>query len=267
MINRFPAINGGKTMKKYEILLAQSDEDPYHPALIRWTLENRGYHVTAALGSEPAMQTLRKNDFDLVITDLTVVLEKNRELNSENTAILMLDAKSGMIPVRTLRPIADDYLFIPFELTELEFRVADGIERSKRKQREARGESHEAPWSDMDLDILTILSHDITGSLFSMSATLKLLSRGYLGEMDKGVKNGLEELLSQTVSLIRLTERYLGNFSSFPLGVENATNGAHPRFFNSQQVGSSLSVDPFFHRVLHSSPLSKNGSSSHKGAN
>ncbi len=254
-------------MKKYEILLAQSDEDSYHPALIRWALENKGYHVTAALGSGPAMEMLRKNDFDLVITDLIVVLEKNKELNSENIAILMLETKSGTIPIRAVRSVADDYLFIPFELAELEFRVADGIERTERRQREAREEWHGVRWREMGLDILTILSHDITGSLFSMSATLKLLSRGYLGEMDKGVRNGLEELLSQTVSLIRLTERYLGSFSSFPIGVKNGTNGAHPRFFNSRQVGPSLSVDPFFHRVLHSSPFSKNASSFHKGAN
>ncbi len=254
-------------MKPYEILLAQSDEDPYHPALIRWTLENKGYHVTPVLGSGPAVEMLRKNDFDLVITDLMAVLEKDKEMNSENIAILMLDSKSGMIPARTIRSVADDYLFIPFELAELEFRVADSIERSKRKQRDARVESNGARWSEMDLDILTIISNDITGSLFSMSATLKLLSRGYLGEMDKGVKNSLEELLSQTVSLIRLTERYLGNFSTFHVKVENGTKAAQPGFSHLQQVGSSLSVDPFFHRVFHSSPFTKSASSLHKGAN
>ena len=43
-------------MKKYEILLAQSDEDPYHPALIRWTLENKGYQVTTTMGSGSAIE-------------------------------------------------------------------------------------------------------------------------------------------------------------------------------------------------------------------
>ena len=253
-------------MKKYEILLAQSDEDPYHPALIRWTLENKGYQVTTALGSGSAIEMLRKNDFDLVITDLLVVLEKIKELNSENTAILMLNTKAGMIPFHDIRSIADDYLFIPFELTELELRVAHGLERSEFKRRDAHAELRDPRRNERDLDTLRIISHDITGSLISMSATLKLLSRGYLGKMDEGVTNSLEELLSQTLSLIRLTERCLGNFSTSNIEVENGTKGAQRGFFNSEQVGTS-SVDPFFHRVFHSSPFAKGVSSFHKGVN
>ena len=253
-------------MKKYEILLAQSDEDPYHPALIRWTLENKGYQVTTTMGSGSAIEMLRKNDFDLVITDLLGVLEKTKELNSKNTAILMLNTKSGMIPVHAIRSVADDYLFIPFELAELELRVANGLERSELKRRNARTESHETRWNDRDPDILRIISHDITGSLVSMSATLKLLSRGYWGNMDEGVTDSLEELLSQTLSLIRLTHRCLGNLSTFNIEVENGTKGAQRGFFNSAEVGTS-SVDPFFHRVFHSSPFAKGVSSFHKGVN
>jgi len=254
-------------MKKYEILLAQSDEDPYHPALIRWTLKNKGYQVTTAMGSGSAIEMLRKNDFDLVITDLLVVLEKTKELNPEGIAILMLNTKSGMIPVHAIRSVADDYLFIPFELAELELRVANGLERSELKRRNARTESHEARSNDRDPDTLRIISHDIMGSLISMSATLKLLSRGYWGKMDEGVTNSLEELLSQTVGLIRLTHKCLGNFSTSNLKVKNGTEGVQPSFFNSQQVGTSVSVDPFFHRLSHSSPFPKSASSFHKGAN
>jgi signal transduction histidine kinase len=43
-----------------------------------------------------------------------------------------------------------------------------------------------------------------------MSATLKLLSRGYYGKMDEGVANHLKELLSKTICLIGTTEESLG---------------------------------------------------------
>jgi signal transduction histidine kinase len=60
------------------------------------------------------------------------------------------------------------------------------------------------------LNMLKIMSHDIRGSLVSISATLKLLIRGYYGKMDDAVANSLKELLSKTISLVGITEEYLG---------------------------------------------------------
>ncbi len=217
-------------MKKYEILLAQSDEDAYHPALIRWTLQNKGFQITTALGIGSAVETLANNHFDLVITDLLAVLEKAKELSPDNTTIFMLNTKSGMVPFHDIRSIADDYLFIPFELTELELRVAHGLERSELRRRNAHPERREPRRNEREPDTLRIISHDITGSLISMSATLKLLNRGYWGKMDEGVANSLDELLSQTISLIRLTNRSLGNFSTFKIDVKNGAKGEQPGF-------------------------------------
>jgi signal transduction histidine kinase len=54
------------------------------------------------------------------------------------------------------------------------------------------------------------LSHDVRGSLLSISATLKLLSRGYYGKMDEAVVHRIRELFSKTSGLIGITEEYLG---------------------------------------------------------
>jgi signal transduction histidine kinase len=59
-------------------------------------------------------------------------------------------------------------------------------------------------------DFLKMMSHDIRGPLVSMSATLKLLTRGHYGKMDEGAVNSIEEILSKTTHLIQLTEEYLG---------------------------------------------------------
>ena len=48
------------------------------------------------------------------------------------------------------------------------------------------------------------------GSLLSISATLKLLSRGYYGKMDDTVVHRIKELFSKTSGLIGITEEYLG---------------------------------------------------------
>jgi signal transduction histidine kinase len=70
------------------------------------------------------------------------------------------------------------------------------------------------PWRreamrECEMNALKIMLHDIRGSLVSMSATLKLLTRGYYGKIDEGVTNHLNELLSKTISLNGMTEEYL----------------------------------------------------------
>jgi signal transduction histidine kinase len=70
-----------------------------------------------------------------------------------------------------------------------------------RERREAMRES--------EMNALKIMLHDIRGSLVSMSASLKLLTRGYYGKMDESVTNHLKELLSKTISLNGMTEEYL----------------------------------------------------------
>ena len=65
------------------------------------------------------------------------------------------------------------------------------------------------------LNMLKVMSHDIRGSLVSLSATLKLLSRGYYGRMEEGVANCLKEVLSKTIGLIGLAEEHLIRTFSF----------------------------------------------------
>jgi signal transduction histidine kinase len=83
----------------------------------------------------------------------------------------------------------------------------------KNLQGEQRNPQLESQRSNLDervLNMVRIMSHDIRGSLISMSSTLKLLSRGYYGKMEEGVVNCLNELLSKTIGLIGITEEHLG---------------------------------------------------------
>ena len=206
--------------KKYEILLTLSEEDPYPPVAIKFVLEEKGYQVTA-LGGSLAIETLEKKEFDLVITDLLVVLQKAKELNPEIMAILVLTTRCKKVPTaQATRSPADSYLFKPFELVELERRVAGCVEKLERRQTTSQPKSQEHRSEEEIPDFLKIMSHDIRGSLVSISATLKLLSRGHYGKMDEGVVNSINELFSKTVDLIQLTEEYLGKTVSVNGGLE-----------------------------------------------
>ena len=196
--------------KKYEILLTLSEEDPYSPVGIKSLLEDKGYQVTAVCDSL-ALETLEKNHFDLVITDLLEVLEKAKGLSPKIMAIFVLTTRCEKVPTaQATRSLADSFLFKPFELMELERRVAGCVEKLECRQATSQPKGQKTRFEEEIPDFLKIMSHDIRGSLVSMSATLKLLSRGHYGKMDEGVVNSIKELLSETSHLIQLTEEYLG---------------------------------------------------------
>jgi signal transduction histidine kinase len=197
-------------MKKVEILLALSEEDLHSLRVIQSALEKKGYQVTTEARSGSTTERIPVNDFDLVITDLLAVLEKAKELNPEIMTILVLETSSRSIPtVNAIRSSADDYLFRPFGLAELEMRVSHCIENLEAHQRDQQPEC-DLSLNEKILNMVKAMSHDVRGSLLSISATLKLLSRGYYGKMDEAVVHRIKELFSKTSGLIGVTEEYLG---------------------------------------------------------
>lgn len=198
-------------MKKFEILLALAEEDPHSLMVIQSALEKKGYQVTTETRSGSTGERIPVNDFDLVITDLLAALEKGKELNPEIMTILVLATSSRSIPtVHAIRSSADDYLFKPFGLAELEMRVSHCIEKIEARQRNSQPESCDLSLNEKILNMVKAMSHDVRGSLLSISATLKLLSRGYYGKMDEAVVHRIKELFLKTSGLIGITEEYLG---------------------------------------------------------
>jgi signal transduction histidine kinase len=198
-------------MKKVEILLALADEDPHSLMVIHSALEEKGYQVTTETREESTTERIPINDFDLVVTDLLPVLEKAKELNPGIMAILVLATSSKSIStVHAIRSSADDYLFRPFGLAEMEMRVSHCIEKLEAQQRDRQPESFDLSLNEKMLNMVKALSHDVRGSLLSISATLKLLSRGHYGKMDEAVVHRIKDLFSKTSGLIGITEEYLG---------------------------------------------------------
>jgi len=58
-------------------------------------------------------------------------------------------------------------------------------------------------------NILNIMAHDLRGYLVFISANLKLLSRGYYGNMDEGVRDRLEELFKRVTGLTHIYEEWM----------------------------------------------------------
>ena len=115
-------------MKKVEILLALAEEVSHGRMVIQSALEEKGYRVTTETKDEPAMERIRTRDFDLVVTDLLTVLETAKVSNPGILAILILATSSRSIPtIHAIRSSADDYLFRPFGLAEMDMRISHCI--------------------------------------------------------------------------------------------------------------------------------------------
>jgi len=208
-------------MKQVRIWLALAEEDLHSLMVIRSALEEKGYQVKTGSGDEPVREKIPLNYFSLVITDLLSVLERAKESNPEIMAILVLATSSRSISTaRAVRSSADDYLFRPFGPAELEMRVSHCIDKLDARQRDQLPETLDLSLNDKILNMVKALSHDVRGSLLSISATLKLLSRGYYGKMDDTVVRRIRELFSKTSGLIGITEEYLGRSFS----VDNDVN-------------------------------------------
>jgi len=170
-------------MKEIEILLALADEDAHGLMVIHSALEEKGYRVTTETREESTTERIPINDFDLVVTDLLPVLERAKELNPGIMAILVLATSSKSIStVHAIRSSADDYLFRPFGLAEMEMRVSRCIEKLEAQKTNPQPESCDLGLNEKMLNVVKALSHDVRGSLLSISATLKLLIQGSLWE-------------------------------------------------------------------------------------
>ena len=121
-------------MKEHEILLV--DDDPYILTGIGQSLETEGYQVTTAESGELALELLKENRFDLVITDLVMdqidgiqVLKQAKRLNPDSMVIILTGYGDMTSAIDALRLSADDYMLKPCQPDEMSFRVAACLEK------------------------------------------------------------------------------------------------------------------------------------------
>ncbi len=120
------------------------DDEQSMRELLGIMLRQVGYDVTLAGGGEPAVQALKTDDFDLVITDLRMrkvdglaVLRAAKD-HSPRTVVLVVTAfASTETAVEAMKLGAYDYVTKPFKLDELRLTIANALER-KRLQDENR---------------------------------------------------------------------------------------------------------------------------------
>ncbi|PLX33339.1 MAG: DNA-binding response regulator [Clostridiales bacterium] len=130
-------------MKKKRVLAV---EDELHILeLIRYNLEQSGFHVEVAQNGEKAMRMLMENSYDMLLLDLMLPgiggMEICRRVRSEaktrKMPIIMLTAKGGEADkIGGLDMGADDYMTKPFSINELKARINSLLRRSEDMEME-----------------------------------------------------------------------------------------------------------------------------------
>jgi two-component system response regulator AtoC len=106
------------------------DDEPAIRDVLRWCLEDAGYHVDAVASGEQALHRLRTEPSDVVITDLVMpgidgleVLGQARLLSPRTPVMLMTAYATVETAVEALRRGAVDYIFKPFRPDDVRERI------------------------------------------------------------------------------------------------------------------------------------------------
>jgi DNA-binding NtrC family response regulator len=118
-------------------VLVVDDEEPVL-VTIQGILEMDGYEVSATPSSLHALQLLKTEYFDVVLTDLNMgevdgitLMHELHERAPESVSIILTGYASLDSAVRAMRAGAYDYLFKPCDVLELRMTVMRGLERSR----------------------------------------------------------------------------------------------------------------------------------------
>lgn len=109
------------------------------------TIQRMGYNVSEAISGEAALEMMRTQEFDVVLTDIRMsgidgveLLRRIKEESPDAIVILMTGYASLGSAVEALRLGAHDYLIKPSSSQDIRFSVARGVERSLNLKRRRR---------------------------------------------------------------------------------------------------------------------------------
>ena len=114
------------------------DDEKSMRDLLAITLEKQGYEVTVAEGGEAAIDAIRREGFDAIITDLRMarvdglqVLRSAKDLSPETAVVVVTAVGSTETAVEAMKLGAYDYITKPFKLDEINLIVKNALERKR----------------------------------------------------------------------------------------------------------------------------------------
>lgn len=121
---------------KAKILVVDDEKDICK--VLEFLLKSEGYVVSVACNGEEALEKLKKDRFDVVITDLKMdkvdglaVLEKTKELSANTAVVIMTAFASVESAVNIMKKGASDYIVKPFLNEEIKITIKRILEQRR----------------------------------------------------------------------------------------------------------------------------------------
>lgn len=126
-------------MKARRILIV--DDEPIARENLEHILKKEGYETLLAADGQQAIDLLRREDIDLVLTDLRMkgrdgmaVLVETKRLRPETEVVVITGYASVDTAVEAMRQGAYDYIAKPFKIDELRLVVQKALEKTSLRQ-------------------------------------------------------------------------------------------------------------------------------------
>ncbi|OAG26747.1 response regulator [Thermodesulfatator autotrophicus] len=121
------------SVNKYRIMII--DDEPIVVKRLKLVFEKMGYEVLVHTSGKEALETLEKEPFDIVITDLKMdidgfeVFEKAKTLNPKAKIIIITGYADAQSARRAVKEGVFDFIPKPFRLDDLKKSVMQAIEQ------------------------------------------------------------------------------------------------------------------------------------------
>ncbi len=138
-------MNIGSTTAQTNATILVVDDEGANRYSVRKALQKVGYTVDEAPGGEEALEMIKNQEYDVVLTDIRMqgidgveLLRRIKDTSPDAIVILMTGYASLTTAVEALRLGAHDYLIKPGTSLDIRQSIARGVERAKNLRRRRR---------------------------------------------------------------------------------------------------------------------------------
>lgn len=128
-------------MKKLGRVMVVDDEENIREVLSNY-LEGMGYDVVTATDGQDALNKFRKDEFDLIVSDLLMpsidgleLLKRIREIDKEVIFLMITGYPSIETAVEAIKKGAYDYITKPFHMEDVKLRIERAFEKKSLRER------------------------------------------------------------------------------------------------------------------------------------
>ncbi|MFC1493361.1 response regulator [candidate division KSB1 bacterium] len=183
------------------------DDDKQVLSIFERILTNYGYDIDAVGKGSEALKLLKKNEYDLILTDLVMkgvdgfeIIEATKQHSPQTVVILITGYGSIEVAIKAMRKGAIDILVKPCTEEELIVRIKKALERQKLGKK-----AKEAMIYQKMYETLGAVAHEINNPLTTLIGNTQLLT----DTLDKGHpgQNFLDLINQSADNISKIVER------------------------------------------------------------